>query len=85
MAGRWNRVVGEAASIVFVLVALILYIVSFRRLWRKRSWVPRGLYLAGGVLLGASVLLRNPAWSAIGVIALMLSRIVPDREKAQPG
>ena len=63
-------------SVIGVIGAWI-YVGSLTRLWAARGWLPRTLYVAGGIftLLGA---LRGHGWLlALGAFSLLLARMVP--------
>lgn len=64
-------------EIVIGAMGAWMYAGSLKRLWSVRGWLPRLLFLAGGVflLLGA---LRSHGWLVVlGVMSLLLARQVP--------
>ncbi len=60
-----------------LILALIVYLVRARALWRSRGWFPRGLYLLGGILLAAYTVHVQSLLFALGASAILLSRLVP--------
>ena len=62
-----------------IMVALtLLWVLGLRSMWRRTGWLPRTLYVAGGMTIGVSVLwIRlQPLWVA-GLMAVLLSRVLP--------
>lgn len=66
-------------EIVFGAIGVGIYAGSLKRLWGSRGWIPRALFVTGGIftLLGA---VRFHGWLlALGVFSLLLARQVPAR------
>ncbi len=70
------------ATLIEIVIGAIgawIYAGSLRRLWAARGWIPRTLFLAGGIfiLLG---FIRFHGWLiTMGLFSLLLARQVPAR------